>query len=310
MTRNASETSDWNLATLESPVDGIDIRYARWEPQPSAFGVLLLNGRMEWIEKYGPLPAEIKLSQPVCWATMDHRGQGASGGPKAHVRSYDEYTRDVGAVAQQVFGDRPYAVIAHSMGGLIAMHGCLHGHLRPRSMSLCSPLFALPDRPVPRRLAEPLAALIRRTRWQAQPTGVRKERRSSFHRNPLTHSQQAFERAMQSPFLYVSPTFGWVAATFDACREIFDETRILQLSCPVQIFSGTEESIVDPRAYPLWCERASALQHHPVQYRLVTDGRHELLNEIPRIKSQVLSSIVHSLERFLVSKSTVDCDEP
>src|SRR6478735_11307317 len=91
----SAAAANWHIASLDSPVDGIPIRFAFLKPQqPAAQAVLFLNGRSEWIEKYFELPELFNLGDDTIWITLDHRGQGDSGGPRAYVASYADYAAD------------------------------------------------------------------------------------------------------------------------------------------------------------------------------------------------------------------------
>ncbi len=292
MTSTASKASvPWQIAHLESPVDGIKIRYGTFGIDPSGreadWGVLLLNGRSEWIEKYSDLPHEFGLGSRVMWASLDHRGQGASEGARAHVETYEDFARDAAAVAEAAFGDAPFVVLSHSMGGLIALTAVMRGLIHPRAMVLCSPLLALPNAPLHRTLAKPLARLMVRTLWSQQATGFKSKRESRFSRNALTHSYRGFQKILESPYPYMPPSFGWVAATFAACEQIFAPAALQRLRCPVKIIAGTEESVVDPGAFGPWCKRAQE-NSCLAEWQQIPQGRHELLNEIPRLRRQTI----------------------
>lgn len=288
MTSNASEISPrWQIEVLDSPIDGGPIRYGTWQAgtQKPSWGVLFLNGRSEWIEKYDFLPEEMNLGDDVLWVTLDHRGQGASTGTRAHVETYEHFARDAAAVAAHCFEDRPYYVMTHSMGGLVALTAMARGWLHPRAAALCSPLLALPHQPIHRTIARPLAHFISKSTLKIRSTGVKPQRDRSFHSNSLTHSHQGFQRIVNSPYAYQAPTFGWVHATFEACAFIFAAEVMKQLKCPIKIIYGSEEKVVDPSVYAAWCERAHQQTALPVDLARIPGGKHELLNEVPRLRS-------------------------
>ena len=120
---------DWKFKTIRS-FDETPIRYATYSrgTDPSK-ALIFLNGRTEWIEKYQGLPLKLNLPEDVVFITMDHRGQGASGGLRADVDSYESFVKDIGTVLNRACRDLPYSIIAHSMGGLIGLYGCLTHHL-------------------------------------------------------------------------------------------------------------------------------------------------------------------------------------
>lgn len=297
---DSAALGSWHIANLDSPVDGVPIRFAFLRPKKEATqAVLILNGRSEWIEKYTDLADWMDLGDHTLWVTLDHRGQGESGGPRAYVASYEDYALDAAAVMEAVAEDLPYGIVSHSMGGLIALYGTLHGQLKPQVLGLCSPLLAIPNSPLPRELAKPLAQIISKTRYAQQPTGAGSEKRRDFPGNPLTRSLAGFQRVCHSPYPYVSPTFGWVDATFAACDAILEAEKIKNLRAPVRIIGGSQERVIDPSGWSSWCMQAGKETRTPIDFIRVTGGRHELLNEVPRIRQQAVNLIRTWLQRYL-----------
>jgi lysophospholipase len=301
MTATVSAALDnWHTANLDSPIDGIPIRFAVLQPKKTATqAVLILNGRSEWIEKYTDIPNWMDLGDDTLWVTLDHRGQGESGGPRAYVASYEDYALDAAAVMEAVAEDLPYAIVSHSMGGLIALYGTLHGQLQPRVLGLSSPLLAMPNSPLPRNMAKPLARMIAKTRYAQQPTGAGTEKRRDFSGNPLTRSLPGFQRVCHAPYPYVSPTFGWVEATFAACDAILEVDKIKTLKAPVRIIGGSQERVIDPSGWSSWCMQAGQTTTTPIEFLRVNGGRHELLNEIPRIRQLAVNLLRTWLLRHL-----------
>jgi lysophospholipase len=293
--------ANWCIASLDSPVDGTPIRFAVLKPQQSAAqAVLILNGRSEWIEKYTDLPAWMNLGAHTLWITMDHRGQGESGGPRAYVATYDDYAQDAAAILEAVAKDLPYAIVSHSMGGLVALYGTLNGILRPRALALSSPLLVLPNAPVPRAFAEPIARMLAKTRYTHQPTGAGGQKRMKFAGNPVT----GFNTVRHSPFPFVSPTFGWVQATFSACDSILDADKMQALEAPVRIIGGSQEYVIDPAGWSNWCMAAAQKTSTPIDFYRVNGGRHELLNEIPRIRQRAVDLLRAWLLRYFLPKGS------
>ncbi len=292
----------WHKASLDSPVDGISIRFAFLKPLHKKPGraVLLLNGRSEWIEKYARLPELLTVSDDTMWITLDHRGQGESGGPKAFVNSYDDYVEDAISVIDATAEGLPYAIISHSMGGLVAMHGTLSGRFKPVALGLCSPLFSLPNHPLPRVITRRLAQAIAMTKFRQQPTGVGTDKRQAFAGNPLTSSVSGFNLVQNSPHLYVAPSFGWIDSTFDACAGILNSNNLKNLTAPVRIIGGGDERVIDPSGWSSWC--MAAAQHAPsvIEFVRIGPGRHELLNEIPRIRNRCVTLLQDWLQRYLL----------
>jgi lysophospholipase len=260
---------------------------------------VFINGRTEWIEKNMELPELLQLPEDCGFLTWDQRGQGASGGARAFVRHYDDYVFDARKIIEEVIGNMPYAILAHSMGGLVAMYGCLSGELRPSRMALCSPLFQLPQEPVPSVLAYPIAKLFSNIGLSHLRTGAGSHHKAEFARNKLTHDYQMYRLICESPYRIPSASFGWINETFKACNEIFRNDRISSLSAPTLVLTPEFEEVVDPKGHHSWVTRAKKLAKVDVELSLIHGGRHELLSETLTIRDRAILEIRRWFKDFL-----------
>src|SRR3989338_4034759 len=113
----------WKTDRLKTK-DGTTIRYGVYAKNPQAVKryLVFLNGHGEYIEKYHYLPSDLLKNEEWGFLTWDHRGQGDSEGlPRLHVTTYEELASDAGELVSKIVDDKPYMVIAHSMGGLISL---------------------------------------------------------------------------------------------------------------------------------------------------------------------------------------------
>src|SRR5690606_3257273 len=120
-------SNHWQIGTTVDSTKSLSIRYALYKKttNPITRCIVYLNGRTEWIEKYSHLANDLRLPEDCGFLALDHRGQGGSGGARSWVASYDDYVNDTRLVIDLVIPGLPYAIVAHSMGGLIAIYGNL-----------------------------------------------------------------------------------------------------------------------------------------------------------------------------------------
>jgi len=286
-------------ATIRDQSDSLDLRYAVTPASTEAVSrfIVFLNGRTEWIEKYAYVAGDLGLDDRTGFLTMDHRGQGASGGARAFIDSYDTYARDCAVVINQVVGNKPYTVVAHSMGCLIALYATLKGVINPQSLILCSPLFGLPNWPVPRVLAKPTSKMLSLAKLGAMHSGAGNHANEKFELNQLTHDVDKFEVIRNSPYPVPSATFGWVHATFEALRQIYDPGNLKKLTVPVLVMVGSNESVVDASAFQTWLKAAADAAPGDVEYIMIPGAKHELLSEIPQYYQRALAGIKGFLSR-------------
>lgn len=286
-------TSRWVTAA-----DGVRLRCVAWAA-PGAWGtVLLFPGRSEYAEKFAPLATDL-AARGLSTLTLDWRGQGLSDRLLAdpmlgHVGRFAHYQSDVSALVG--FGrylglPRPWFVLAHSMGGAIALRSLLEG-LDVRAVAFSAPMWSLPlglrDRLVAWAVTTvaPLLGLTGRlVPGQVRATYVL---RCTFDENTLTSDRETFDslhaQALSHPTLTIGgPTLGWLRG---ALRETQRLMRGPAPDMPALTILGTEEAVVDVpsvhRRMGTW----------PGGRVLILDGaRHEVLMEAPALRRQALDAI-------------------
>ena len=99
--------------------DGTKLAGFRWTPQGEPRGdVVVCHGLGEHIGRYAQL---VKALTDRGWRVTgaDFRGHGHSEGKRGHVDGWFKYVEDLRAVVATI--DGPVVLVAHSMGGLIAL---------------------------------------------------------------------------------------------------------------------------------------------------------------------------------------------
>lgn len=289
--------TDWTTTK-----DGIRLRYSKKKAFHKAskakqITIVMMQGRNEWIEKYHGLETLFPSHKDLAWLTWDHRGQGQSSGMKAHVNSYQDYINDTDHICKELIETDDYYIIAHSMGGLIALLATLQGKIHPKQLFLCSPLLRLPNKPIPRPFARLISGIIGHTKLASWSTEVLIKDSLSFHNNTLTNSYDGFQKILKSPCPIPAPSFQWVHETFLACSRVFEEQLIKNLNCPVTIFGGSEEIVVDYSGFVDWVNKAQNLSDHRVAFHNIIGAKHELLNESKLYQSQVIDKISSYIQR-------------
>ena len=295
-----SLNNKWSVSTIRDSENTLSLRYGVYQPQadvPADRYVILLNGRTEYLEKYNYYVDALELPANCHLLSTDHRGQGASGGARGHIKSYDTFCQDTARIIEQVIGSKPYIIVSHSMGGLISLYGSLEGYLCPEKMLLFSPLLGLRDDPMPRRLAQKLSSTVTKIGGGHISAHFGQNNRPTFDQNKLTHSNERYERIQNAPHQIPSVTFGWVFATFCALEEVFNEGKIKNIPCDISIIGSPNDKVVDPTAWEKWVNLATPLSKHRIEFELMHGAKHEILSEIPTFYDRALAysrKFVHS----------------
>lgn len=269
--------------------DGTRLRAALWQAPENARGtVVLLQGRTETIEKYFET-IDLLQARSLAVATLDWRGQGASArlldDPiKGHVRDFADYLADLDALMKEVVEPScppPHVMLAHSLGGLIALHALHEWPQRFTHLVTTSPLLGI------RTPWPTLARLLGRIgpgAWYV-PGGARfNPLAESFEENPVTRDAARFARNVgilqASPALALgSPTYGWVAAAYRAMDAVFAPGFAQTITAPVFIATAEDELIVDKKMQVRLAARLPRCRHV-----IIPGARHEILMERDEIR--------------------------
>lgn len=241
--------------------DGLRLRAGHWPPPGPARGtVLLLPGRSEYIEKYGPTAAALG-AQGWHLLVIDWRGQGLSDrlhpDPlRGHVADFRDYQQDVQALlalARDLDLPEPLHLISHSMGGCIALRA-LHEGLPVRSAVFSAPMWGIQLLPTLQPLAATVSRLAhdRRLGHRLTPTTSRQSYIShvSFRRNLLTRDAEMFQWLRQHvtahPELALGgPSLSWLHAALSECKAL---AMLASPALPAVTALGSRERIICPRS--------------------------------------------------------------
>ncbi len=290
-------TGQFKFGTMRG-ADGVAIHYAKREIAGEQAALVVVDGRTEYTSKYAELFYDLK-DMPWSFYIYDHRGQGLSGRmlkdpQKGDVANFANYVADLKKFIQTIVNSKRHRrlfILAHSMGGTIAI---LYGIENPGVLSgiiLCSPMLQINTAPYPleiaRLLTEGITALGGGDLYVfgGHPYNPAKK----FAGNDLTHSRARFElnkrilRQFPGDELG-SPTFRWLNESFKGMKEARKGAGSLKM--PVLILEGDADTVVGRKAEDTFCNQAPdcTLVHFP-------GGRHELLMEKDSIRNAVLKRI-------------------
>ncbi len=282
--------ADWGSTDLGGTIGtlhaGAKLRVAHWQGAADGPGtVIIVQGRGEFIEMYGETVADL-TDRGFAVIAFDFRGQGGSarrvrtGG---HIDSYRHYVEDLAAVvryAAQIGLPRPYTLLAHSMGGLVATLAIPQLAREIDRVVAVAPLFKIARLPVSPGLAAAVSHIGARlgmarsliTRPRGLPTMER------FPGNLITSDPARYAHfctlAAENPDLTIGPpTFGWLSATFSAMRQARRMADTL-LAVPTLFVACGGDRVVSPVAIDSFARRVKG-----GGLVLMRGARHQLLYE-------------------------------
>lgn len=292
--------------------DGLSLRAASWEPKPGpCLGtVILIQGRSEFIEKYFEVIGEL-LDRQLAVVTFDWRSQGGSEQPatdrhRGHVMSFDAFRLDYEAVRASVRPRGPVIVLAHSMGGCVALTAAAEGWLDADRLVLSSPMLdlSLVSRP---RLVRVLSAVLVRLGlggFMVPGGSVGSISRLPFEGNRLCRDRRRYQRnaaiatALEAGAIG-SPTIGWVRAAYQAMDRLAAPAVGRAISVPTLIVAAGDDPVCATAA-----TEAFAAMLGQGTLIVVPESRHEVLMETDELRARFweafdrfLSDLAHSRAR-------------
>lgn len=271
--------------------DGVRIRAALWR-EGAKGTVLLFPGRTEYIEKYGPAAADLR-ARGYAMATLDWRGQGLADRPLAdkmtgHIERFTDFQRDVDALLAHCRASsmpEPYFLIAHSMGGAIALRA-LHLGLPVRAVAFSGPMWGI-------KMAAPLRPLAWLVAGIRRPLGISHlyapgtspityVKQASFAENSLTRDRAMYEFmqrqiAMHPDLALGGPSLNWLSEALAECASLMALPPPPQ---PCYAALGALERIVDTR--PIHRYMAGWTNG---RLEVFPGAEHEIIMETPPIRA-------------------------
>ena len=297
-------------------VDKIDIAYATNFNRPEKPYIIIVPGRTESYLKYQELMFDLDLAGYDS-VIIDHRGQGlsqrlTSNRLQGHVEEFDHYAQDLKQLLSQVL-PKKYPqhqlnafMLAHSMGGAIALRYLQLYPNNIKALSLSSPMIAITSGGTPKWLAKSLINTgnminhwLSGTPWYF--FGQTDVNTSSFSENRLMHSAPRFERFQtlyqKHPELNLGGvTFNWLAQAMNTTDKLFNDLN--KLSLPILLMQAGDEHIIDNIAQNNFCEQLNKFSASscPENKPLIIPGAyHELLFELDKFRD---IAIDHTLSWF------------
>ena len=288
------------LSWLETG-DGARLRCALAPATGPARGTItLLQGRNEALEKYFETMRDLS-ARGFCVATFDWRGQGGSSrlsrfASVGHLPRFGLLVEDLDRFLREVAWARcpgPHAVVAHSMGGLVALAAMPLLEPQVERLVLTAPLIALPGSAGLHRFYAAAAGLLHVAGLGHLP--VRRAARAgpgtTLAGNPLTHDARRFlrNRAIEAaaPNLVVhSLSASWLRAMLRAARRFERSDTIAAMALPTLVITAGADRVVPSGASARLAWRMRTGHHLGVP-----GARHELLQEADRFREPVLAAI-------------------
>ena len=215
---------------------------------------------------------------------------------RSYVYHFQDYADDLGFVINELGRHlpKPHIIVAHSMGGCIALQSVITGATNPSAVICSAPMLGLFDLEVSilRWVFTAMAIMGagKRNIPFLKPThGLP----VAFKNNKLTSDPVRFKR-WASYFTHIEelrlgkPTLGWIKAASSSMS--FVNRNASRVKVPTLIVSAGGDPIVDPASHKDFAERSDA------RLEVIPGSRHEVFLEIDEYRDQFFAYVDDFLE--------------
>jgi len=301
-------------------LEKIRINYAAFTQAENANAecILVVTGRSESYLKYQELAFDLH-QQGFNVFLLDHRGQGLSqrllsNSHKGHVEDFDHYAIDLQQFINEIVNpscangideikQRKPHLLAHSMGGAIAIRMMQLFPSTVQSAVLASPMIAVNNGSIPNWLAKTIIYSGNKLdSWFSDEAkyfiGQKGFASTPFDENELTQSSVRYQHFIN---LYQNNktiqlggvTTHWLAEAIDANKNIFADLD--KLSTPILLMQAGSDSVVSNEAQDDFCQ-----QLHQINAQYCPNGKpfiinnsfHELLFEQDQYRTPAINKAV------------------
>lgn len=259
----------------------------RWLPKDNLdsvsrpCGVYLMHGTGEHCGRYEELARALTEAGWVVGA-HDHPGHGHSAGKRGSV--YPNGLLAVQAAIQiQTFAEEtgaPPILFGHSLGGVVASELVLSHQLPVSGLILSSPAF------------RPIITLSNRLKLiTLNAIAPDKAVQLKYRPEVLTHDEAIQSQALQDTLIHTYRTARMIRYMLDSGAESISQAHTLKT--PTLTLIAGADPVIETEAIEEWVAGAPEQWITKKSY----DGAfHELLNEVPEIRDQVINDVVQWID--------------
>lgn len=296
------------IETIWRAQDGWSIRRIDWDiVKPSRGSMLFLPGRGDHYEKY---LETLQYYASAGWrvTAIDWRGQGGSGrlldDPHVgHIDDFSTWIDDLRFFWTRLVAETPapHVVLAHSMGGHLAMRALVEKAIAPDAVAMSAPMLGIQTGGLPLGVNHAFAKLMCRIgRAEVAAWKVSEKPMSSMNMREriLTHDDERYgdEIAWWSirPEVKLGPpSWRWIERAVASIRMLDEPGKLEAINIPILLLATTADQLVStPRII-------KDSQRLPNAETLIfgEEAAHELLREADGVRDQCLNRITAFMDK-------------
>lgn len=272
-------------STMYASFDGMKLSGYLWEPHSTPKAVIsLIHGYGEYSHRYDDWAGRFTDKGFVVHA-LDYRGHGKSDGRRGHIKSFDDFLKDVEVLVKEskkLYPNIPNFIYGHSLGGNIVTNYILKQNNQFAGAVISSPWYKLSFDPSVLILT--LARVMRRV----YPKFTQN---ANLDVKALSHDKKIVDDYINDPLVHEKISTRMFFEIYNAGLWVLKSTD--KLNIPVLMQHGTGDHITSYHATKEFAEKAKE-QNKDVTYKEWPELYHELHNEFE--KEEIFKFVINWIE--------------
>jgi lysophospholipase len=295
--------------TLWTAPDGWSIRRIDWGLLDDSFNektkprgsLLFLPGRGDHYEKY---IETLQHFADAGWrvTAIDWRGQGGSGRllADAHVGHIDDFSTWIADLQSfwaewKAANPGPHVIVAHSMGGHLAMRALVEGAVDPQAVALSAPMLGISTMGLPYAAHHMVARMLEtfgdpnRAAWKEgeKPMSPLNVRGQILTHDRDRYADEIYWWGARPEVRLGPPSWHWVERAIASTRALNEPGMLERVSTPILLMATKADKLVDTKRVVRDSQRI------PNSELLLfgAEAAHELLREADPVRDRCLAAI-------------------
>ena len=289
--------------------DGHPIRRIDWPAAGAARrgSILFLPGRGDFFEKYlESLDAWHHAGWQV--TASDWRGQAGSGrlgsdATTGHIGDFGVWLADLAELWHDWTANTPgpHILVAHSMGGHLALRAVADGRVAPDALVLSAPMLGMAGPPLPVPLLQAVAKIMTLVgpamrpawKWSEKPGEIPARREALLTHDLDRYGDELWWRTRRPELVMGPGSWGWVERAYASSRALFAPGVLEHVTTPTLMVATAADKLVKFAAIEEACRRLP----HCELVRFGPEARHEILREADPVRDRAMTAIADFLDR-------------
>ena len=289
--------------------DGHAIRRIDWPAaaEPSRGSILFLPGRGDFYEKY---LESLDAWHGAGWqvTASDWRGQSGSGRlgndtTTGHIGDFGIWLDDLEYLWRDWTARTPgpHVLVAHSMGGHLALRAVTEGLVHPDALVLSAPMLGMAGPPLPRIVLQAVAKIMTLVgdparpawKWSEKPGEIPARREGLLTHDPDRYGDERWWREHRPELVMGPGSWGWVERAYASSGALFAAGGLEAVATPTLMVATSADKLVKFAAI----ERACRRMPHCRLVKFGQEARHEILRESDPVRDKAMTAIAGFLDR-------------